>query len=95
MIVEVIPGPLNTASFPNITKLSLGPNDKREQANEQQDLEDGDDVLEIPILVRVEWETEVAGESGTAVAAGPGVKLPKEAKELAFWSVLGAGRIVQ
>ncbi|KAF4552186.1 Hypothetical protein D9617_11g010350 [Elsinoe fawcettii] len=46
-----------------------------------------DDVLEIPVFVRAEWEADVAVEEG-------GVKGQKEKREVSFWCVLGAGRIV-
>lgn len=50
-----------------------------------------EDVLEIPVFVRVEWETEVTAED--AVASGA-IKGAKENRELAFWTILGAGRII-
>ena len=52
----------------------------------------GDDVLEIPILVRVEWEAEVVA-TAESVATGGG-KAARESREIDFWSVLGAGRII-
>jgi dynactin-4 len=52
------------------------------------DIDDDEDLVEIPVFVRIEYETEAGGEekaaSGTAV---------KEAREEAFWCVLGVGRI--
>lgn len=47
--------------------------------------EDGD-VLEIPVFVRMEWERE--GEGGEE---GKGEK--KEKRELAYWVVVGVGRV--
>lgn len=41
-----------------------------------------EDILEIPMFVRVEWEGQEEGEEG------------REKKELAYWCVLGCGRIV-
>ncbi|KAF2151009.1 hypothetical protein K461DRAFT_295106 [Myriangium duriaei CBS 260.36] len=43
-------------------------------------------VLEIPVLVRAEWEADVVGgEEGGKVAG-------RERREIDFWAVLGAGR---
>ena len=47
-----------------------------------------DDVLEIPVFVRVEYEVEVAGEEGVM-----GDKERMEKRELAYWCVLGVGRV--
>lgn len=59
-----------------------------EVKGEREDLEEDEDVLEIPIFVRVEWE---AGDGG----GGGGVGMEKsEKKELAYWVVVGVGRIV-
>ena len=49
-----------------------------------------DDVLEVPLFVRIEYEVETTG-------IGAGIELAerekKEKKELAYWAVLGAGKI--
>lgn len=58
-------------------------------------LRQDEDILEIPMFVRIEWEAEAAGEE---VGVPPGTAKDKEAKEkreLAYWSVLGIGRISQ
>ena len=56
-------------------------------------LKEDEDVLEIPMFVRVEWEVEAGGEE---VASAPNKdKDAKEKRELAYWSVLGLGRISQ
>ena len=48
-------------------------------------------MLEIPMFMRVEWEAETQ-EVGTM----PGKdKNAKEKRELAYWSVLGVGKIMQ
>lgn len=59
-----------------------------------EDVDDGplkedEDVLEIPVFVRVEWEAE-AQEVGTAPGRD---RNGKEKRELAYWCVLGLGRI--
>ncbi|KAL8667241.1 MAG: hypothetical protein Q9202_000814 [Teloschistes flavicans] len=46
--------------------------------------EEDEDVLEIPVFVRVEWEVE---------AEEKGKEGGKEKRELAYWVVLGVGRI--
>lgn len=46
--------------------------------------DEDEDVLEIPVFVRVEWEAEVE-EKGTEGG--------KEKRELAYWVVIGVGRI--
>lgn len=57
------------------------------------ELREDEDVLEIPMFVRIEWEVDATGaEVGTAPGAGKEVR---ERRELAYWSVLGIGRIGQ
>ncbi|KAK4234463.1 dynactin subunit 4 [Achaetomium macrosporum] len=58
-------------------------------------LREDEDVLEIPMFVRVEWESEGGGDE-VAVAArdtSGGSKEAREKRELAYWCVLGLGRI--
>ncbi|CAP68223.1 uncharacterized protein PODANS_7_4550 [Podospora anserina S mat+] len=56
-------------------------------------LKQDEDVLEIPMFVRIEWEAEGGGDDA---ASGTGRdKDQKEKKELAYWCVLGLGRIKQ
>ena len=84
-MVEVVPGSLSP---------QLGIFGKRPDSQPNDALREGDDVLEIPMLVRVEWDAEVtAADAGVTATATPG-KAPKESRELEFWCVLGAGRIV-
>ncbi|KAL2128464.1 hypothetical protein VTI74DRAFT_9133 [Chaetomium olivicolor] len=56
-------------------------------------LKEDEDVLEIPMFVRVEWEGEAGGDEVGAVGAKD--KEVKEKRELAYWCVLGLGRIRQ
>ncbi|KAK0622353.1 dynactin subunit 4 [Immersiella caudata] len=52
-----------------------------------------EDVLEIPMFVRVEWEVDVGGDDvGTAPSRD---KEQTEERELAYWCVLGLGRVGQ
>lgn len=77
VVVEVVPGLL-----------------KGSGANgEEEILAEDEDVLEIPVFVRVEWESDsVAEETGAAVARER-ERAGKEKRELAYWCVLGVGRI--
>jgi len=79
VVVEIVPGRLPAAD----------------------ELAEDEDVLEVAVFVRAEYETEAAagedkaagggaGGAGSAAAGGAG---GKEKREVAFWSVLGAGMI--
>jgi dynactin-4 len=84
VVVEVVPASLRIE----------GPAFLRPEAQQKDDgplLED-EDVLEIPVFVRVEWET-VAQDEAAGLAAKD--KEVKEKRELAYWCVLGVGRIAQ
>ena len=57
---------------------------------ESDDFEQEDeDVVEIPIFVRMEWEGDMAAGDGAATIKGD----VKEKRELAFWTVVGIGRV--
>lgn len=81
IVLEVIPA-------------SLRPED-RAVASEDGQVDDGplredDDILEIPMFVRVEWEADAQNDMG----GGHGKdKEAREKRELAYWCVLGVGRI--
>ncbi|KAL2258012.1 hypothetical protein VTK26DRAFT_8846 [Humicola hyalothermophila] len=72
---------------------------------ERQPLREDEDVLEVPMFVRVEWEAESGGDevgssvggagAGRGGGGGGGVdqKEGREKRELAYWCVLGLGRI--
>ena len=85
VIVEIIPGSLKPPP-------SIVPKTEQELASEE--LGEDDDVLEVPVYVRAEWEAEVKpGESAQSkkeanVELGERVK-----KEIGYWVVLGIGRI--
>ncbi|KAH8909425.1 hypothetical protein BR93DRAFT_391962 [Coniochaeta sp. PMI_546] len=80
IVVEVVPA-----------SLRLGGVMGGKKEGEREELKEDEDVLEIPMFVRVEWEVEAAAEVGTAI----GGKEAKERRELAYWCVLGVGRISQ
>jgi dynactin-4 len=52
------------------------------------EIRDGEEVVEIPVFVRVEWEGEIGGEEGGGLGGGG-----KEKRELAYWCVLGLGKV--
>lgn len=81
VVVEVVPGRLDKKTG-NTAENATG--DESKGADE--------DVLEIPVFVRVEWEAEVTAEDAAATGAAKGTK---ESREIAFWSVLGAGKIAE
>ena len=87
VVVEIIPGSLKPPP-------SIVPKTQEELADEE--LEEDDDVLEVPVYVRAEWEAEVKpGESVQSkkeVSAAPGEKVKKE---VGYWVVLGVGRIAE
>jgi dynactin-4 len=56
------------------------------------ELDEDDDLLEIPIFVRLEFETEANAED-RGLGDSRGAKGEKERREEAFWTVVGAGRI--
>ncbi|PWY92478.1 dynactin Arp1 p62 subunit RO2 [Aspergillus heteromorphus CBS 117.55] len=57
-----------------------------------QKLQPDEDVLEIPVFVHMEWDSEnqIDNEQAVGRSSGDTVK-----RELAYWMVLGVGRIVQ
>ncbi|KAL4906054.1 dynactin p62 family-domain-containing protein [Aspergillus multicolor] len=64
-----------------------------------QQIQPDEDVLEIPVFVRMEWdsdspmETEEGGKDTLSAGAGLGAGVGTK-RELAYWMVLGVGRIV-
>lgn len=55
-------------------------------------LKAGDDILEIPMFVRMEWESDVQNDMGTPLGKE---RDGREKRELAYWCVLGVGKIAQ
>lgn len=84
VVVEVVPASLRID----------GPAFLRPEAQQKDDgpLREDEDVLEIPVFVRVEWETVAQDETAGLAAKDKEVK---EKRELAYWCVLGVGRIAQ
>ncbi|KAK0259123.1 hypothetical protein LTS09_005947 [Friedmanniomyces endolithicus] len=86
VVLEIVPGALKTV--PGIMP-------KSQKELEEEEWEEGDDVLEIPIYVRAEWEvTEEHDDAGDRKGGKRSVEADGNVKkELAFWCVLGVGRI--
>jgi dynactin-4 len=53
-------------------------------------LKEDEDILEIPMFVRMEWEADAQNEMSTSTGRD---KDAREKRELAYWCVLGVGRI--
>ncbi|EGE85074.1 dynactin 4 [Blastomyces dermatitidis ATCC 18188] len=83
--MEVVPG-----SLPD---LAPGEEDEDEESD-VTGMEEDEDVIEIPVFVRVEWEAEGGAED---LGMRPDTRRQQEAemvkRELAYWMVLGIGRI--
>lgn len=82
IILEVIPPSLKAENLPAETssgqEISQGP------------LKDDEEILEIPMFVRMEWEADSQHDMGGAPGRD---KDGGEKRELAYWCVLGVGRI--
>jgi dynactin-4 len=65
---------------------------KLDDNNNKVVLREDEDVLEIPMFVRVEWESDAGGDE-VAVATARDTSTSREKRELAYWCVLGLGRI--
>ena len=84
IILEVIPPFLRVENLPSKTpsgeQMYRGP------------LREDEDILEIPMFVRMEWEAEAHHDMGMGSAPGRDKEV-SEKRELAYWCVLGVGRI--
>ncbi|KAI9838018.1 MAG: hypothetical protein M1819_006172 [Sarea resinae] len=103
VVLEVVPASLSknplssifppslssSSSPPQSSQLSDGPMAGKDASEHERGIEEDEDVLEIPVFVRVEYETDTAGEE----EAGEAAEREKEKRELAYWCVLGLGRI--
>lgn len=87
VVVEVVPPSLNI-SGPGFMK-------SKEMEDDDGPLREDEDVLEIPVFIRVEWETDIAHDEGAGLAALNKDKELREKRELAYWCVLGVGRIAR
>lgn len=100
IVVEVVPASLR------VDLLEAPEEEKEEEGGGQEEgekkpkgkvevdrspLREDEDLLEIPMFVRVEWEVDVVGEE----LGSSRDKETKEKRELAYWCVLGLGRVAQ
>lgn len=88
VVVEVVPASLMIGG-PEFLKSA----EEKEKGYEGPIGED-EDVCEIPLFVRVEWEADPAHEE-SGLGGGSKEKDVKEKRELAYWCVLGVGRIAR
>ncbi|EPE25905.1 dynactin p62 family protein [Glarea lozoyensis ATCC 20868] len=86
VVVEVIPASLKPS--PDFLKTEAQ-RKLAEEGGEDDRVREDEDVVEIPVFVRVEWEADTGGEDGGLGKEKEG----REKRELAYWCVLGVGRI--
>lgn len=95
VVLEIVPGSLDKGA-------SIVPNSAEERESEEgKESREGDEVLEVPVFVRVEWMAEPSAAAGLGVSGGGGGgegegkrgRGEKEPREVAFWCVLGVGEI--
>lgn len=84
VVVEIVPASLNLKK--QIAFL------RREGEDVEEGIGEDEDVLEIPVFMRLEWETRDDHDTST-MSAREGEKGQKERHELAYWCVLGVGKI--
>ncbi|KAL7626178.1 hypothetical protein AAE478_002948 [Parahypoxylon ruwenzoriense] len=84
IVVEVIPASLREEESP--TKRGSPDSGPRP-------LKEDEDILEIPMFVRLEWEGDVSQDQVGTTAGKE--KDTREKKELAYWCAIGIGRISQ
>lgn len=89
VVVEVVPASLRLDYGPGFVQT------EEEQKADRGPLREDEDVLEIPVFVRVEWEADVAQDETAGLSAASKDKEVREKRELAYWCVLGVGRIAQ
>lgn len=87
IVVEVIPASLRIEPKPVMLRKPGEPDE------DLSPLKEDEDVLEIPMFIRLEWESEAASDQVGTTAGKE--KDTKEKRELAYWCVLGIGKINQ
>jgi dynactin-4 len=99
VILEVVPGLLPSSTGSGLAAAVEKAAAEEKQADDGETDESGDDdierededVVEIPVFVRVNYETEPGGATDTPDKREGAAK---ESREVGFWCVLGVGRIV-
>jgi dynactin-4 len=103
VVLEVVPVPAGRPKASEIVSVeqqgAVGPEglQEREEVVEEEDSED-DDVVEIPIRVRLEWRQSDVEEGSEGQKKSTKVNEDGEVedtarRELAYWMVLGVGRV--
>ncbi|KAI1759318.1 hypothetical protein GGR53DRAFT_513908 [Hypoxylon sp. FL1150] len=87
IVVEVVPASLRIEEPPALLRKEDDP------APDLSPLKEDEDVLEIPMFVRLEWEGD-ASQDQVGTTAGK-EKDTREKRELAYWCAIGVGRISQ
>ncbi|MCJ1307306.1 hypothetical protein MMC25_000952 [Agyrium rufum] len=103
VVLEVKCHPINTKilSKPKAHQVRRGDSmDDEEEEDEEEELGEDEDVLEIPIFVRLEWDADIVPElSGVRAGTQRDKKgesvVVKDRRELAYWCVLGVGKIAK
>ncbi|KAI9740684.1 MAG: hypothetical protein M1818_004648 [Claussenomyces sp. TS43310] len=99
IVMEVVPASLSSGADLGAsgTGLETAGNSRSGTSADRRELEiyEDEDILEIPVFVRVEWETDAPQEDAAAATTTASKdRDAKEKRELAYWCVLGVGRIV-
>ncbi|KAH7136090.1 dynactin-like protein Arp1 p62 subunit RO2 [Dendryphion nanum] len=84
VVIEVVPGFVKPITMGGVGNAGSGGAD--------EGTEEDEDVLEIPIFVRLEFEADVSVEE-RGLGDSRGKAGEKERREEAFWAVVGVGRI--
>ncbi|KAH9903614.1 dynactin p62 family protein [Xylariomycetidae sp. FL2044] len=94
IVVEVVPASLRIEEPPALLKTKEG---EPGPGPDLSPLREDEDVLEIPMFVRLEWEGDVSQDQvGTTMGTGTAAAAAgREKKELAYWCAIGIGRISQ
>ncbi|KZF23519.1 hypothetical protein L228DRAFT_282240 [Xylona heveae TC161] len=105
IVLEVVPANLDEespSSKPNKSAATNNPGKHDSNPDEppgETGLEEDEDVLEIPVFVRINYEADISSEDEDGPAADDAVIVrnkrgeKKVKRELAYWCVLGVGRI--
>lgn len=89
VVLEVVPGMLPTS--PAAGTLVPPPPASTERGDDRAGVKHDEDVLEIPVFVHMEWEAEAQLEQQNVGKASKPDELVT--RELAYWMILGVGRI--
>ncbi|CAJ2506250.1 Uu.00g003800.m01.CDS01 [Anthostomella pinea] len=87
IVVEVVPASLSLEAPPALLRK------EGEPEPDLSPLKEDEDVLEIPMFVRLEWEGDVSHDQMSTSTGKE--KDAREKKELAYWCTIGIGRISQ